>query len=206
MPRPTSRTPARMSPRSTSPAHSSSRFRAVQPAGAAHRPHRPEGLPQRLRRAVVGVDPEHEDAGDGRLCQRAAAEAVRRSAAELDHRAGTESKFDWGWKKAKSTEADYMKTFADRKPPTHTCCRHWSISSRRPGRRGRRSEVGGRRSESEVALPRRRAMTCSSDTPNQRGARSSWRAMNPASSDPCRSSRSTCSSACFATAPSRRPC
>jgi hypothetical protein len=28
-------------------------------------------------------------------------------------RAGTESKFDWGWKKAKSTEADYMKGFAD---------------------------------------------------------------------------------------------
>ena len=28
-------------------------------------------------------------------------------------RGGTESKFDWGWKKAKSTEADYMKAFAD---------------------------------------------------------------------------------------------
>ena len=28
-------------------------------------------------------------------------------------RAGTESKFDWGWKKAKSTEADYMKSFTD---------------------------------------------------------------------------------------------
>ena len=28
-------------------------------------------------------------------------------------RAGTELKFDWGWKKAKITEADYMKTFGD---------------------------------------------------------------------------------------------
>jgi len=28
-------------------------------------------------------------------------------------RAGAESKFDWGWKKAKIAEADYMKNFSD---------------------------------------------------------------------------------------------
>jgi hypothetical protein len=28
-------------------------------------------------------------------------------------RAGTESRFDWGWKKAKIPEADYMKNFTD---------------------------------------------------------------------------------------------